>query len=201
MGEAKRAALYLCVSADGQTTENQRLALMQAAQHRGWTVEKTYEDAEISGVKGRDRRPGFDAMLKDAVRRRFDVLLVWSINRLGRSTAMVANTLTELEMEGISIFADQQGMDTTTPHGRAMLQMAAVLAELEHTMIRERVNAGLARARAKGKRLGRPKVTGSTEAAVRERLASGAGIVKTAREVGVGVSTVQRIRREVEAAA
>jgi len=190
----KRAALYLRVSTDGQTTENQRRALLEVAARRGWAVVQTYEDAGISGAKGRDKRPGFDAMMKDATRRRFDVLLFWSIDRLGRSTAMVATALAELEAAGVSIYADKEAMDATTPHGRAMLQMAAVFAELERGMIRERVMAGLDRARAQGVKLGRPKVAPKVEAAIRARLSEGVGMVKIARELSVGVSTVQRIR-------
>jgi DNA invertase Pin-like site-specific DNA recombinase len=192
--KAKRAALYLRVSTDGQTTENQRRALLEVAERRGWAVVQTYEDAGISGAKGRDKRPGFDAMMKDATRRRFDVLLFWSIDRLGRSTAMVATALAELEAAGVSIYADKEAMDATTPHGRAMLQMAAVFAELERGMIRERVMAGLDRAKAQGVKLGRPKVAPKVEAAIRARLSEGMGMVKIARELSVGVSTVQRVR-------
>jgi DNA invertase Pin-like site-specific DNA recombinase len=190
----KRAALYLRVSTDGQTTDNQRIALLEVAERRGWSVVQTYEDAGISGAKGRDKRPGFDAMMKDATRRRFDVLLFWSIDRLGRSTAMVATALAELEAAGVSIYADKEAMDATTPHGRAMLQMAAVFAELERGMIRERVLAGLDRAKAQGIKLGRPKVAPKVEDEICARLAQGQGMVKIARELSVGVSTVQRVR-------
>ena len=197
MAKAMRAAFYLRVSTDQQTVENQRLVLAAVAERRGWEVVKAYQDCGISGAKGRDKRPAFDAMLKDASRRRFDVLMFWSIDRLGRSTATVSAALAELEAAGVAIYADKEGMDATTPHGRAMLQMAAVFAELERGMIRERVNAGLDRARAAGKRLGRPMVGGETEAAVKARLGAGEGILKVARGLGLGTSTVQRIRREM----
>jgi hypothetical protein len=134
--------------------------------------------------------------------------LFWSVDRLGRSTAAVTAALEELDAAGVAIYADKEAMDTSTPHGRAMLQMAAVFAELERAMIRERVNAGLARARAQGKRLGRPKFGMEKDhearekretqaAAIRSRLAAGVGIGKITRELGVGSSTVQRIRREM----
>jgi len=200
-GKAKRAALYLRVSTDGQTTDNQRRVLCEVAERRGWAITETYEDAGISGAKGRDKRPGFDAMLKGATRRRFDVLMFWSIDRLGRSTAAVATALVELEAAGVAIYADKEAVDATTPHGRAMLQMAAVFAELERGMIRERVLAGLARVRAAGKRLGRPKVAVSIETAIRASLAGGTGILKTAKACGVGTATVQRIHREMVAPA
>ena len=134
-------------------------------------------------------------MLKDAVRRRFDVLMFWSIDRLGRSTAAVTTALAELDAAGVAIYADKEAMDATTPHGRAMLQMAAVFAELERGMIRERVMAGLARVRAEGKKtLGRPKVAKKVEDAIRARLSTGDGMLKVSKALGVGVSTVMRVR-------
>ncbi len=204
-GKGKRVALYLRVSTDGQTTDNQRQALMAVGERRGWDVVKVYEDAGISGAKGRDKRPGFDEAMKDAVRRRFDVLAIWSIDRLGRSTATVATALAELDAAGVAIYADREGMDATTPHGRAMLQMAAVFAELERGMIRERVVAGITRAKASGTKsgnpLGRPKVTAATEAAIRAGLAAGTGVLKVARQAGVGTSVVQRIKAEAASSA
>ena len=204
-----RAAIYLRVSTDGQTTDNQRRVLEEVAERRGWSVVDTYEDAGISGAKGRDKRPGFDAALKAAVRRRYDVLMVWSIDRMGRSTATVATALAELETAGVSIYADKESMDATTPHGKAMLQMAAVFAELERGMIVERVKAGIARAQAetpeqrerKGKKaFGRPPIAPSKEAAIRAALATGKGILKVAKEIGVGSGTVQRVRRSMDQA-
>ena len=171
--------------------------LAEVAERRGWTVTTAYEDAGISGGKGRDKRPGFDAMLKDATRRRFDVLMSWSIDRLGRSTAAVTSALAELDAAGVAVYVDKEAMDATTSHGRAMLQMAAVFAELERGMIRERVMAGLERVRAEGKKLGRPKVGGKKEAAIRARLTVGDGMLKVAKALGVGVSTVQRVRAEM----
>jgi DNA invertase Pin-like site-specific DNA recombinase len=196
-GRSKRAAVYLRVSTDGQTTDNQRRVLEDVAVRRGWELVKSYADNGISGAKGRDKRPAFDAMLKDAARRRFDVLMFWSIDRLGRSTAAVTAALEELDTAGVAIFADKEGMDTSTPHGRAMLQMAAVFAELERHMIRERIVAGLQRAAAQGRKLGRPTVATETEAAIRGRLEAGDGMLKVAKTLGVGVSTVQRVRREM----
>jgi DNA invertase Pin-like site-specific DNA recombinase len=193
----QRGALHR-VSTDGQTTENQRLAGSRRPAPR-LTVVEVYQDNGISGAKDRDKRPAFDAALKDAVRRRFDVLMVWSIDRMGRSTATVAAALAELEAAGVAIYADKEAMDATTPHGKAMLQMAAVFAELERGMIRERVMAGLERAKAQGITLGRPRVARKVENAIRTRLARGEGMVKIAKGLGVGVSTVQRIKQEAAA--
>src|SRR6476620_6435148 len=152
-----RAAIYLRVSRDDQTTENQRLVLARVAEHRGWLIAQTYEDQGISGAKGRDQRPAFDAVLKDAVRRRYDILMVWSIDRLGRSVLHVANALAELDAAGIRLYCDREAIDSSTPMGRAMIQMASVFGEQERSMLRSRVLAGLDRVRQQGKRLGRPK--------------------------------------------
>lgn len=131
--------------------------LTTLAGHRGLQIVKEYEDAGISGGKGRDKRPAFDHMLKDAVRRRFDVCLVWSMDRLGRSVLHVAQAMAELDAAGVALISEQQGVDGTSPFGKAMMQMATVFAELERSMIRSRVMAGLDRVRVEGKKtLGRP---------------------------------------------
>jgi DNA invertase Pin-like site-specific DNA recombinase len=194
-----RAAMYLRVSRDDQTTENQRLVLVKVAEHRGWVIVQTYEDQGISGAKGRDQRPAFDQMLKDAMRGRFSIMMVWSIDRLGRSVLHVANALAELDAAGVALYSDQQGIDSTSPIGRAMLQMASVFGEQEREMLRGRVMAGLDRVRAQGKKLGRPKVGRKVEEAIRHQLSAGHGILKVAKIVGVGSGTVQRVKREMVA--
>src|ERR1700722_11155151 len=144
----KRAALYLRVSTGEQTVENQRLELEAAAESRGWQVVTTYADNGISGAKGRDKRPGLDTMLKDAVRRKFDVVMVWAVDRLGRSLPDLISTMQELHGAKVDLFLLQQGLDTTTPSGRAMFQMLGVFSEFERSMIQSRVKAGLDRAKA-----------------------------------------------------
>jgi DNA invertase Pin-like site-specific DNA recombinase len=196
MAKAVRAALYLRVSRDSQTTENQRIVLTKLADHRGFDIVKEYEDQGISGGKGRDKRPAFDQMLKDAMRRRFDVCLVWSMDRLGRSVLHVAQAMAELDAAGVALISEQQGIDATGPFGRAMMQMATVFAELERSMIRSRVMAGLDRVRAEGKTLGRPHVGRKVEDAIRRQLRAGHGILKVAKIVGCGSGTVQRVKRE-----
>lgn len=203
MPKPRRAALYLRVSTDDQTVENQRADLHKLAELRGWTAVATYEDAGVSGSKGRDKRPGLDGLLKDVKRRRFDVAVFWSVDRLGRSTAGVATAMDELEAAGVAQFYFKESMDTSTPHGRAMLEMAAVFARLEREMIRERVKAGLARAKAeqeKGPRkdkkaIGRPRIDPSKEDRIRELKAEGMGLQKIARTLGIGVSAVQRVAK------
>jgi DNA invertase Pin-like site-specific DNA recombinase len=139
-------------------------------------------------------------MLKDAMRRRFDVLLIWSMDRLGRSVLHVAQAMAELDAAGVALISEQQGIDGTGPFGRAMMQMATVFAELERSMIRSRVVAALDRVRSEGKKtLGRPKVGSKVEEAIRQQLGAGHGILKVAKIVGVGSGTVQRVKREMAA--
>ena len=196
-----RAAIYLRVSTtDVQTTENQRMALARVAAHRGWEIVQTYEDAGISGAKGRDQRPAFNQMLKDAVRGRFGVLMVWSIDRLGRSVMHVASAMAEMDAAGVALYSDQQAIDSTSPFGKAMMQMACVFGELEREMIRARVRAGLNRVREQGiKKLGRPQVGQKAEDNIRRQLGAGHGILKVAKLVGCGSGTVQRVKRAMPA--
>jgi DNA invertase Pin-like site-specific DNA recombinase len=196
--KVRRAALYLRVSTDDQTVENQRLALEATCDQRGWEVVQIYADNGISGAKGRDKRPGLDALLKDAVRGKFDVVLSWAMDRLGRSLLDLLTTLNELDAANVALVLHQQAIDTTTPAGRMFFQVTGAFAEFERAMIRSRVNAGLARARARGAKLGRPRVSGKVEAAIRARLASGEGMLKVAKTLGVGVSTVVRVQQEMK---
>ena len=135
------------------------------------------------------------AMCKDAARRKFDMVAAWSVDRLSRSLHDLTSFLRELHSLKADLYLHQQGLDTSTPMGKAMFQMAGVLAELERAVIRERVMAGLARARAEGKKLGRRPTDKSTERKIERALSRGNhGIGKIARELGVGVGTVQRIK-------
>jgi DNA invertase Pin-like site-specific DNA recombinase len=193
----KRAAIYVRVSTDRQTLENQLRELRQIAERRGWRVVEEYDDAGISGAKGRDQRPGLDRMLKDASKRRFDVVMAWAIDRLGRSLIDLLSTIQGLEACGVDLYLDQQSIDTTTPAGRLMFQVTGAFAEFERSMIRQRVHAGLKRAVQQGTRLGRPKIDLGTERRIQSHLRKGMGILKAARLCGVGTGTVQRIRREM----
>src|SRR4051794_4548695 len=112
--KAKRAAIYLRVSTSDQTVENQRIELEQVAERRSWTIAAVYEDAGISGAKGRDQRPGFDRMLKDASRRKFDVVMAWAIDRVGRSLHDLLDTIAHLDAVGVDLYLDQQSIDTTS---------------------------------------------------------------------------------------
>ena len=189
----RRAAIYIRVSTDGQTVDNQRLELEQAAKSAGWEIVATYDDNGVSGAASREQREAFDRLCKDATRRKFDVVMAWSVDRLGRSLQDLVGFLSELHAVGVDLYLHQQGIDTTTPAGKMMFQMMGVFAEFERSMIQARVKAGLARARAQGKTLGRPKVTEQVERAVLAARVDGTGKRKIARQLGIGVSTVTRI--------
>jgi DNA invertase Pin-like site-specific DNA recombinase len=197
---AKRVALYLRVSTDHQTTDNQEIELRQVAERAGWSIVEVYRDRGISGAKERSQRPAFDRMCSDAARRKFDVIASWSIDRLGRSLQGLVSFLSDIHALSVDLYLHQQGIDTTTPAGKAMFQMMGVFAEFERAMIRERVKAGLQRAVAQGRKLGRPRVGADKERAVRAALRKGNGIRKVAGLVGVGTATVQRIKAEMPAA-
>jgi DNA invertase Pin-like site-specific DNA recombinase len=193
---SKRVALYLRVSTSEQTTKNQRRELEAVAARHGWDVVAVFEDAGISGAKGRDARPGLDAMMKGVAQRDFDMVAAWSVDRLGRSLIDLLDLLRELHAKGVDLFLHQQGLDTSTPSGRAMFQMMGVFAEFERAMIRERVVAGLARARADGVKLGRRRIEDNDAKKVteiRSARAHGKGIRRIARDLGVGVGTVLRV--------
>jgi DNA invertase Pin-like site-specific DNA recombinase len=191
----KRAAIYARVSTRNghQDPETQLLALRQVAERAGWQVVGEYVDHGISGAKGRNKRPAFDRLMKDATRRQFDVVMAWSVDRLGRSLQDLVAFLGEVHAQRVDLYLDRQGVDTTTPGGKALFQMMGVFAEFEREMIRERVCAGLDKARAKGQRLGRPTVPASTEAAICAARQAGKGQLAIARELHVGVSTVRRV--------
>ncbi len=189
----RRAAIYARVSTNGQSTDAQIQQLRDVAERSGWDVVEEFVDHGISGAKGRDQRPAFDQMCQAAVRREIDVVMAWSVDRLGRSLLHLVEFLNELHASGTDLYLQQQGIDTTTPAGKAMFQMSAVFAEFERAMISDRVKAGLERARAKGTRLGRPRVTAEIEDAILAARAKGKGIRRIASELGVGVGTVQRV--------
>ena len=207
----KRAALYVRVSTDHQSVENQIRELRQVAERRGWLVAEVYRDAGISGATGRDQRPGLDALLKDANRRRFDVVMAWAIDRLGRSLVDLLGSIQHLEAVGVDLYLDQQSIDTTTPAGKLLFQMTGAFAEFERSMIRQRVRAGLSVIKAKierdgkfvskagrvRKRLGRPGAEADKLDWARRELAKGTGIIKTAKLTGLGTGTVHKLRREM----
>ena len=193
MKDKKRVALYARVSTDGQSVENQLRELEAVGVKEGWEVVQRFVDRGISGSKGRDGRPAFDALCKGIVRREFDIIAAWSVDRLGRSLQDLVTFLNELHSKHANLYLHKQGIDTTTPTGKLLFQMLGVFAEFERSMIVERVKAGLRRAQAAGKVLGRPRVSEEIEARVLALRRKGKGMRKIARELGIGNCTVQRI--------
>lgn len=196
--QRKRVALYVRVSTSDQTTSNQQRELEAAAQRHGWEIVAVFEDAGISGAKGRDQRPALKAMMKAVARREVDMVAAWSVDRLGRSLPDLLDVLKDLHAKGVDLFLHQQGLDTSTPSGRAMFQMLGVFSEFERAMIQERVRAGLARAKASGIKLGRQRLEDRkggrrTIEAIRAMRRTGVGVRKIASELGVGVGTVLRV--------
>ena len=200
---ARRVGLYLRVSTkNGQTVDNQRQALTEAIGRRdGWIIAEEFVDDGISGAKARDKRPAFDRLLKAVVRRKIDVVAAWSVDRLGRSLQDLIGFFGELNAAGVDLYLEKQAVDTTTPAGRALFQMLGVFAEFERAIIQERIHAGLARAREKGTKsgrpIGRPQIARRKAELIRAELQKGTGIVKTARLTGTGVATVQRIKAQM----
>jgi DNA invertase Pin-like site-specific DNA recombinase len=190
---AKRVALYARVSTDGQSVENQLRELDAVADKEGWEVVERFIDRGISGAKGREGRPAFDKLCKGVVRREFDVVAAWSVDRLGRSLQDLVVFLNDLHSKHTNLYLHKQGIDTTTPAGKLLFQMLGVFAEFERSMIVERVKAGLKRARAEGKVLGRPRVSDAVEIKVRALRKRGRGMRAIARELRIGNCTVQRI--------
>lgn len=193
----KRAGLYLRVSQDSQTTENQFRILQEVAERSDWSVVGVFEDAGVSGAKGRDRRPGYDALLKAVHRREVDMIAAFAVDRLGRSLPDLVAFLSDIQARGCDLYLHQQAVDTSTPSGRMLFQMLAVFAEFERSIITSRINAGLARARANGVQFGRPNLSLERRTKVQKALGEGLSIRAVAKATGVSTASVQRIKRSM----
>ena len=200
---SKRVAIYTRIStADGQQTiDNQLRDLNLAAQRMGWEIVAHYSDEGISGAKGRDRRPGLDAMLKAITRKEFDMVAAWSVCRLGRSLQHLVSLLGDLNSKNVDLYLHVQALDTSTPSGRAMFQLLGVFSEYERAMISERVKSSLARLREQGKVLGRKPLDPRTVEKIKTSLAQGISINATAKTLKIGVATVHRLKHKMAAAA
>ncbi len=194
----KRTAIYMRVSTDQQTTENQRRELIAVAERNGWEIVAEFCDEGISGAKGRDQRPGFDALMKAIARREIDIVASWAVDRLGRSLQDLVGFLNEINAKGVDLYLHQQALDTSTPSGRAMFGMLSVFADFEREMIRSRIMAGLARST---KKAGRPALPPIMVEKIEKTLNSGLSINATARKLKVGVGTVHRIKVKMANAA
>ena len=190
----KRIALYARVSTDKQTVDNQLIELRSLCERMGYTIVQEYTDNGISGAKGRNDRPALDAMLKAATQRKFDMVMCWSIDRLGRSLQNLVEILNELQALGIDLYFQQQGMDTSTPSGRMIFSVFGAIGEFERNLIRERVLAGQQRAKANGVKLGRPsKMNDGMKSAVKLLREKGMGIKQIAKQLQSGVGTVYSV--------
>jgi DNA invertase Pin-like site-specific DNA recombinase len=184
-----RAALYMRVSTVDQHPETQGIQLRQFAGRRGFQIIEEYTDHGISGTKA--RRPALDKMLKDAHRRKFDVVVVWSCDRLARSTKHFLQGLDELSGLEIQFLSQREAIDTDGPLGRAIMVIVSAVAELERSLIVESVRAGMHRARLEGRRIGRAPLDVDHAALVRDRF-SGMSLTHVARKYGLSRASVVR---------
>lgn len=191
----KRVTLYLRVSTDQQTVENQRLELEAVAQRMDWHIVEVLADEGISGAKGRDQRPAFDKLMKMVARKEIDLIACWSVDRLGRSLQHLVGFLGEINERGVDLYLHTQGLDTSTPAGRAMFSMLSVFSEFERAILTQRIKAGLARST---KRAGRPRLDLITVKKVEKLLRQGVSIDATAKKARVGVGSVCRIKARLE---
>lgn len=188
-----KAAIYARVSTAEQNCDNQLIELRGFTDARGWELTREYVDHGISGNK--EKRPSLDTLILDAKRRRFDVLVVWRLDRLGRNLRHLVTMLEEMQQLGIAFVSLGEGIDCTTPAGKLQLHILAALAEFERERIRERVLAGLRRARTQGRRLGRPKSRLPIE---RLQAVAGLSVDTAAQRLGVSRSTLKRWRQQVQ---
>jgi DNA invertase Pin-like site-specific DNA recombinase len=190
-----RAALYARVSTanNGQDPTMQTLELREYCERRGWQVVGEYVDIGISGVT--EKRPELDRLIADGHKRRFDAVVVWKFDRFARSVSHLLRALETFRSLGIEFVSFSEQMDTTTPTGKMVFTVLGAVAELERSLIVERVKAGLRNARAKGKRLGRPRRLLDTKAIAALRT-QGFGWKRIAAEMGVGVGTLYRLAGE-----
>jgi DNA invertase Pin-like site-specific DNA recombinase len=189
----KRAALYLRVSTVDQHPETQGVELRQFAKQRGYEIVQEYVDHGVSGTKV--RRPALDQLLKDANRHKFDAVLVWSSDRLARSTKHFLQVLDELSELGIQFLSQREAIDTDGPLGRAIVVIISAIAELERSLIVERVRAGMRRAKLEGRRIGRTPLDVDRPALVRDRL-SGMSLTHVAKKYGLSRASVVRFVKE-----
>jgi DNA invertase Pin-like site-specific DNA recombinase len=194
---AMRVALYARVSTLnlGQSPDMQLLELREHVERRGWRLSGEYVDAGISGAK--ERRPELDKLMADAHRRRFDIVAVWKFDRFARSVTHLLRALDTFRVLGIEFVSLSESLDTATPAGRMVFTVLGAVAELEKSLIGERVRAGLRNAKAKGKRLGRPNAIADTSR-IGERRASGASWRAIGREMGLSGETVKKLAKSSE---
>ena len=194
----KTVAIYVRVSTDKQTVDNQLSDLRKSALRNDWNVVKEYVEKPVSGSYGRDKRPEWDTLLKDVNRKLFDGILIWDISRAGRSLQHLVQFLDDIQSKNIDLYIHNSGLDTSTPTGKMMFQMVGVFAEFEKNMIRDRVKSGMDRAKKNGtksgKKIGRPSnVNPSTESAVVALRQNGYSLNRISKELSIGSGTIYQI--------
>ena len=194
-----RAVIYSRVSTTkGQTVDNQLLILREIAEKKGLDIVKEISDEGISGAKGRDERKGFDELIKGAIKKEFDIILVWDVSRLGRSLKDLVSFLEDIQSAKCDLYIHQSGIDTSTASGKMMFQLLSVFSEFERSMIRERVVAGQQRAKSQGKHIGRKtNVNDAVITAVYQLRKNNVSIKKIATDLKIGVGTVYKILDKV----
>ena len=194
-----KAVIYTRVSTNDQSVSNQLKVLREIADKKGLNIVKEISDEGISGAKGRDEREGFDELIKGAIRKEFDIILVWDVSRLGRSLKDLVSFLEDVQSAKCDLYIHQSGIDTSTASGKMMFGMLSVFSEFERSMIRERVIAGQQRAKAEGKHIGRKtNVTDGTVNAVKHMRENNVPIKRIAKDLHIGVGTVFKILDKVD---
>ena len=190
----KRISIYARTSHASSNPQNQLNELREVANRNGWSIVNEYVDSGISGAKGRDKRPQFDAMLKSAMKKDIDLVMFWAVDRASRNLSNLVQMMDDLDAKNVGMYFHQQSIDTTTPSGRALIQMAGIFASFERSMLKERILASHARARAEGKTIGRPsQINDGLISSVNFMREKGIGIKKIAKELGIGVGTVYKV--------
>ena len=191
----RRAVIYSRVSTlNGQTVDNQLKVLREVAEKKGLEIVKEISDEGISGAKGRDEREGFDELIKGAVKKEFDIILVWDVSRLGRSLKHLVSFLEDIQSAKCDLYIHQSGIDTSTASGKMMFGMLSVFSEFERSLIRERVIAGQQRAKAEGKHIGRKtNLTDGVRTAVYQLRQNNVPIKRIAKDLQIGVGTVYKV--------
>ncbi len=193
---SKRVAMYLRVSTDSQTTENQCVLLEEVAARNGWEITHVFEDAGISGAKGRDKRPAFDELLKGVARRDFNMIMAFSVCRLGRSLTDLIGFLNDIQAKDVDLYLHQQGISTDQPSSRLLFSLLGVFSEFERAILRSRVKASLYRLKQAGVQLGRPALAPIQVKQIQQSLTKGLSIRAIAKKHGTSPATVMRVKQE-----
>ena len=191
-----KVAIYTRVSTSDQTTQNQLMDLEEVIERNNWEVVEFYDEI-ISGTKGVDERFELARMLKDAQRKKFEKLIIWSVDRLGRNLKNIIGVLSTLHESGIEVFSYKQGIDTSTTMGRSFMAITGIFAEIENDLRKERQSIGIKRAIAQGAKFGRkPKVNDRIRDEVVTLRSEGMSYRNIGKELGLTATTVQRAYRQ-----